>query len=455
MENKARNSLFTEKSDPLADLFNTSLPVDKQLYREDITASVAHAKMLGETGIIAKADAKGIVEKLGELLKDIESGKVTIEKDEDIHMFVEGKLGDAGKRMHTARSRNDQVVTDFRLYTRGSCETVVKALKNMIDTLIGIAKKHTATIMPGFTHMQKAQPVTLAHHLMAYAEMFYRDILRFREVRERVNVCPLGSGALAGTAYPIDRKMVAKELDFSDITYNSLDAVSDRDFVLDYLYATTTTFIHLSRFAEEVITWASNEYRFIVIADAYCTGSSMMPQKKNPDMAELARGKSGKILGNFVAMATILKGLPLSYNKDLQEDKALLFESEDSLLNTLEVFRRMLSTAKFNADVMLQSAKNGFMAATDIADYLVKKGVAFRDTHEISGALTSYAIKNGKVFETLSLEEFKKFSPLFEKDIFEVIKLENLVNARKLPGGTAEVAVKANIENLCARLAKV
>lgn len=450
---------FSLEQDELADLYNTSLPIDKNLYSEDITASIAHAKMLAKCKILPENEVVSIIDGLKTILVDIETKKLIIEDAEDIHMFVEAELtkriGAVGKKLHTARSRNDQVVTDFKLYIKKANTQAVEKLKELISVLIKICEHNLNTIMPGFTHMQKAQPITLAHHLMAYCEMFYRDITRFLDADKRLDYCPLGSSALAGTTYDIDRDFVAKELGFNTYTNNSMDGVSDRDYVLDYLYNATTTFIHLSRFAEEIIMWASNEYRFIEISDAYSTGSSIMPQKKNPDMAELIRGKSGKALGNLVAMATILKGLPLAYNKDLQEDKSIFFDTEENLLRSIVIMTKMLDTSKFNEKIMEESAKKGFTNATDVADYLVCKGLPFRDAHAVSGKLVAYCILNDKFLEELSISVYKQFSHLFEEDLYNKIALHTLINGRNSDGGTSPVAVKKSLNNLISRLEKI
>ncbi len=456
---KLWNGRFEKDSDKLADEYNTSLPVDKKMYRQDIAASLAHAKMLEKCGIISDYDAKSIKSGLESILKDIENGYLEFENAEDIHMFVEEKLtariGNPGKKLHTARSRNDQVVTDFKLYIKDSITEIKAEIKELIATLVALSKQHTNTYMPGFTHMQKAQPITLAFHLMAYAEMFYRDLVKFDNAYKNTDFCPLGSGALAGTTYPIDRKFTANELGFADITYNALDAVSDRDYVAEYLFVSTLTMTHLSRFAEEIITWASNEYRFIELSDAFSTGSSIMPQKKNPDMAELVRGKTGRALGNLTAMLSILKALPLAYNKDMQEDKDLLFQTEDALIKSLVIFRKMLETASFNKKNMLSSAALGFTNATDFADYLTKKGAPFREAHAITGKLVAYCISIKKPIEKLPLIKLQEFSPLVEDDIFKMLSIKTLINNRSIEGGTAPVAVRQAIRLMEKKVAKI
>lgn len=456
---KLWNGRFEKDSDTLADEYNTSLPVDKKMYRQDISASLAHAKMLIKCGIISEHDGESIKSGLESILKDIDKGHLVISDAEDIHMFVEEKLtariGNAGKKLHTARSRNDQVVTDFKLYIKDSITALKADIKELIGTLVTLSKQHLTTYMPGFTHMQKAQPITLAFHLMAYAEMFFRDLIRFDNAYRNTDFCPLGSGALAGTTYPIDRKFTATELGFSDITRNALDAVSDRDYVAEYIFVSTLTMTHLSRFAEEIITWASNEYRFIELSDAYSTGSSIMPQKKNPDMAELVRGKTGRAIGNPMAMLVILKALPLAYNKDLQEDKDLLFQTEEALSKSLVIFRKMLETAEFNKKNMLASAVAGFTNATDFADYLTKKGVPFRDSHSITGKLVAYCISVNKPIEKLPIEKLKEFSALIEQDIYQKLSIKTLVNNRAIEGGTAPSAVRKSIKILEKRVAKI
>lgn len=456
---KLWNGRFTIETDKLADEYNTSLPVDKIMYKQDISASIAHARMLGKCSIISEKEAENIINGLSAILLDIESGTLVIQNAEDIHMFVEAELtnriGVTGKKLHTARSRNDQVVTDFKLYIKDSIVIIKEEIKAFINDLTILSKEHLSTYMPGFTHLQKAQPITLAFHLMAYAEMLYRDLQRFDNSQKLIDTCPLGSGALAGTTYPIDREFVAKELGFKNPTNNALDAVSDRDYVAEYLFNASLCMTHLSRLAEETINWASNEYRYIELSDAYSTGSSIMPQKKNPDMAELVRGKTGRVLGNLVAMLSILKALPLAYNKDLQEDKDLLFQTEETLLKSLMIFRKMLTTATFNKKNMKKSATNGYTNATDFADYLTKKGIPFRESHEITGKLVAFCIKNNKPIEKLSIEKLKTFSTLVEEDIYEKLSLKTLVNERNIIGGTAPIAVKKAIRKMKANIKKL
>lgn len=447
-----REGRFNKEPSALAAEYNNSLPIDKKMYKEDINASIAHAKMLKKCGIISEADGDKIVGGLLEILSEIQSGKLVMENAEDIHMFVETeltkKIGIAGKRLHTGRSRNDQVVTDFKLYIKSSIFEVNDCIKTLINSLITISEKHLETYMPGFTHMQKAQPITLAFHLMAYAQMFLRDYDRFSDCLKRLDLSPLGSGALASTTYPIDRKYFAEEIGFSGITENAMDAVSDRDYAAEYIFAATMTMTHLSRFAEEVIAWASDEYRFIEISDEYSTGSSIMPQKKNPDMAELVRGKTGRIIGNLVAITTVLKGIPLAYNKDLQEDKDIVFQTEETLINSLKIFSEMLLTAAFNKERMLSSAIKGYTNATDFADYLVKKGSTFRDAHIITGNLVRFCIESNTPIENQPLDVLKRFSPLVDEDVYVAIDIKTVVNGRNVYGGTAPEAVRVQIENL-------
>ena len=441
---------FEKSTNEVVDDFHSSITFDQRLYRQDIEGSIAHATMLGEQGIIQKEDAGAIVQGLKDILADIEAGKVEFALDaEDIHMNVETllieRIGQAGKRLHTGRSRNDQVALDCRMYVKDAAKEAIGKLKSLMSALLDTAQQHTLTIMPGYTHMQKAQPITLAHHLCAYVEMFRRDILRFEAAYDAADVMPLGSGALAGTTYPLNRARVAELLDFSEITRNSLDGVSDRDFVLDYLYACSVMMMHLSRFCEEIILWNTNEFRFVEIDDGYATGSSIMPQKKNPDMAELTRGKTGRVYGDLVTLLTVMKGLPLAYNKDMQEDKEALFDARDTLVKCLDVFTGMFKTLKFRKDVMHAGAGGGFANATDAADYLVKKGLPFREAHEVLGRLVLHCIKENKALLDLPLAELKEFSPLFEQDVYDAISLETCVRQRNVPGGPAPAMVENTI----------
>ncbi len=442
---------FSKSTDKSVDDFNSSIRFDARMYAQDIRGSQAHAEMLGRQGIISKEDSELIVKTLGEILTDIEDGKVEFHIDaEDIHMNIEtiliSRIGDVGKRLHTGRSRNDQVALDIRLYLRDESEALENMLNDLLKTILTLAEENLTTIMPGYTHLQKAQPITFAHHTMAYYEMFSRDLSRLTDWRKRMNIMPLGSGALAGTTYPLDRQFVADKLDFADITKNSLDGVSDRDFVCELAFVLSMIMVHLSRFSEEIILWSSHEFSFIDLDDAYSTGSSIMPQKKNPDVAELARGKSGRVFGSLMGLLTMLKGLPLAYNKDMQEDKEQIFDALDTVKMCLPVFCGMLSTMKIRKDKMLEGAKGGFTNATDVADYLVKKGMPFRDAHAVVGKMVAYCLDTNKVIDALDMKEFKEFSELFDKDIYTAISLETCVNQRSLVGGPAVETVKALIE---------
>lgn len=441
---------FSKQTDKAVDDFNSSIRFDARMYAQDIAGSIAHAKMLGKQGIIPKEDSELIIKTLGEIKEDIENGNVEFEIDaEDIHMNIEtiliSRIGDAGKKLHTGRSRNDQVALDVRMYLRHETDEISAMLKELRGILLGIAERNIDTIMPGYTHLQKAQPITLAHHIMAYYEMFRRDGERLNDCRGRINVMPLGSGALAGTTYPLDREFVAEQLGFDGVTRNSLDGVSDRDFVCELAFDLSMIMTHLSRFSEEIILWSSNEFGFIELDDAYSTGSSIMPQKKNPDVAELVRGKSGRVYGSLMGLLTMMKGLPLAYNKDMQEDKEQIFDAVDTVKMCLPVFGRMLDTMTVRRDRMLNGAKGGFTNATDVADYLVKHGLPFRDAHGVVGRMVAYCIENDTVIDALSMEEMKAFSPLIEDDIYDAISLETCVNQRKLIGGPAMETVKAVI----------
>jgi argininosuccinate lyase len=417
------------------------------MYKEDITGSIAHAAMLGKQGIISAEDSALIQKTLKEILEDIESGKVSFnEKAEDIHMNVETiliqRIGDVGKRLHTGRSRNDQVALDIRMYLKAQITDIRSLIKELLIVLNRLASLHTATIMPGYTHLQNAQPVTLAHHLLAYAEMFKRDYARLGDTYKRTNVLPLGSGALAATTYPLDRTAVMEALGFDSITLDSMDGVSDRDFVIELLSALSILMMHLSRFCEEIVIWSSQQYKFIELDDAYSTGSSIMPQKKNPDMAELIRGKTGRVYGHLMAMLTVMKGLPLAYNKDMQEDKEGVFDAVDTLKMCLPVFTRMIDTMTVNKDDMYAAAKKGFMNATDAADWLVKHKVPFRDAHAVIGKLVFYCIEHNKNLEDLTLDEYKSVSPVFDESIYDAISLETCVNTRTVDGGPSEKYIK-------------
>ena len=442
---------FEKKTDGLVDDFHSSITFDQRLYKQDITGSIAHATMLGAQGIIPKEDADKIVDGLKAIMADVAAGKVQFELDaEDIHMNVEKLLiehiGDAGKRLHTGRSRNDQVALDCRMYVKDAAKEAASLMHELCDTLIAIAEKNLDTIMPGYTHLQRAQPVTLAHHMMAYFQMFSRDMQRMSEVHAHADVMPLGSGALAGTTYPLDRELVKDLLGFSAISMNSLDGVSDRDFVCDYLYAASVCMMHLSRFCEELIIWNTHEFKFVEMDDGYATGSSIMPQKKNPDVAELIRGKTGRVYGDLQGLLTTLKGLPLAYNKDMQEDKEALFDARDTLVKSLVVFNAMLASCTFRTANMRKGADGGFTNATDAADYLVKKGMPFRDAHAVIGHLVLHCVKEEKAILDLSLEELKTFSEMFEEDVFEACSMEACVNLRDVPGGPAPARVQASID---------
>ena len=441
---------FTKKTDDLVYAFNASIEFDKRLYRQDIRGSLVHAAMLVKQGILSEEDGKKIRDGLNGILEDLESGKLQITSEyEDIHSFVEAtltdRIGDAGKRLHTGRSRNDQVALDMKLYVRDEIDETDGLLKTLLMTIERMMEENTETSMPGFTHLQKAQPVTLAHHLGAYFEMFRRDRGRLADLRRRMNTCPLGAGALAGTTYPLDRAYTAEQLGFDEPTANSMDSVSDRDYVIEYLAALSIMQMHLSRFSEEICIWNSNEYRFVEIDDAYSTGSSIMPQKKNPDIAELVRGKTGRVYGALMQMLTTMKGLPLAYNKDMQEDKELTFDAIDTVQNCLRLFTGMLDTMKFRRDVMADSARHGFTNATDAADYLVGKGIPFRDAHSIVGRLVLDCIDRGCALDDLPLDEFKKYSPAFEEDVYEAISMKTCVERRNTTGAPGPDAMREEI----------
>ena len=457
MSEKMWAGRFKKQLDAEVNDFNSSIRVDCRMYKSDIGGSIAHAAMLGAQGIIEKEDADKIIAGLNSILADLESGALTFDMTaEDIHMFVEAELtkriGDTGKKLHTARSRNDQVALDIRLHLRDEADEVIALLKELITVITDCAEKYKATVMPGYTHLQRAQPITFGHHLMAYAQMFLRDISRVEDAKDRMNFSPLGSCALAGTTYPTDRMAVAASLNMSGICENSLDGVSDRDFAVELANAMALIMMHLSRFSEEVILWSSWEFKFIELDDAYSTGSSIMPQKKNPDIAELVRGKTGRVYGNLVTLLTMLKGLPLAYNKDMQEDKEAIFDCLDTVKQCLSIFAPMLSTMTVIEKNMKDAAAKGFINATDVADYLTKKGVPFRTAYKISGTLVAYCIDKNTVLEKLSLSEFKEFSDVFEEDIFDAINLENCTFRRNSQGGTAVESVEAQIKSVRAKL---
>lgn len=434
---------FEKSTNVLVDDFNSSVSFDQRLYKQDIEGSIAHVNMLGKQGIISLDDSELIKKTLREILADIEAGKVEFDiAAEDIHMNIESilisRIGDIGKRLHTGRSRNDQVALDMRMYVKTEIQNILSMIYELQSVLLEFSKKHKKTILPGYTHLQRAQPITLAHHLMAYFEMLKRDASRLNDTYNRTNILPLGSGALAATTYPLDRFVVAKELGFNDITYNSLDGVSDRDFCIELLSALSILMMHLSRFCEEIIIWSTHEFHFIELDDAYSTGSSIMPQKKNPDVAELVRGKTGRVYGSLIALLSTMKSLPLAYNKDMQEDKEPVFDAIDTVKMCLPVFTAMIKTMKIRKENMYKAAQGGFTNATDAADYLVKKGLPFRDAHEILGKLVLYCIQKEIALENLSLEEFKSFSAIFDEDVYKAISLEECVNRRNIAGGPAE-----------------
>lgn len=441
---------FTKETDKLVYNFNASISFDQKFYAQDIRGSIAHVTMLQKQGILTKEEKESIIEGLKGIQADVENGILEITDEyEDIHSFVEANLidriGDAGKKLHTGRSRNDQVALDMRLYTRDEIEAVDGLLKELLEVLLKLMKEHIETYMPGFTHLQKAQPVTLAHHLGAYFEMFKRDRLRMKDIRKRMNYCPLGAGALAGTTYPLDREYTAELLGFDGPTLNSMDSVSDRDYLIELLSAMSAVMMHLSRFCEEVIIWNSNEYQFVEIDDAYSTGSSIMPQKKNPDIAELVRGKTGRVYGALMSLLTTMKGIPLAYNKDMQEDKELVFDAIDTTKGCLALFTGMLRTMRFKKQQMEDSAKNGFTNATDAADYLVNHGVPFRDAHGIVGQLVLYCIDKNIALDDMSLEEYKAISPVFEEDIYEAISMKTCVEMRNTIGAPGKSAMEQAI----------
>ena len=442
---------FTKETDQLVYNFNASIGFDQKFYRQDIEGSIAHVTMLESIGVLTAAEKDLIIGGLNCILSDIESGAIEITSEyEDIHSFVEANLidriGDAGKKLHTGRSRNDQVALDMKLYTRDEITSLKELLKDLMENLHQIMKDNLDTFMPGFTHLQKAQPVTLAHHVGAYMEMFKRDYSRLTDIYERMNYCPLGSGALAGTTYPLDRKMTADLLDFYGPTLNSMDSVSDRDYIIELLSALSTVMMHLSRFSEEIIIWNSNEYQFVSIDDGFSTGSSIMPQKKNPDIAELVRGKTGRVYAALNSILTTMKGIPLAYNKDMQEDKEYTFDAIDTVKGCLSLFTGMIKTMTFHRDRMESSAKNGFTNATDAADYLVNHGVPFRDAHGIVGQLVLLCIKKGISLDDLSLEEYQEISPAFEEDIYDAISMKTCVEKRNTIGAPGQDAMKKVIE---------
>ena len=442
---------FSKKVDETVNAFNSSIAFDGRMYKQDIQGSIAHAAMLGDCGIISKEDSLAIIGGLKEILADIENGPLEFDLTaEDIHMFIEAeltkRLGDVGKRLHTSRSRNDQVAVDIRLYLRQEIDEIYALVKELAVTIYNLAKEHTETVMPGYTHLQRAQPITFAHHLLAYVQMLVRDLERLKDTAKRMNYCPLGSGALAGTTYKINRKQTAELLGFTAPMANSLDGVSDRDFCVELNCALSLIMTHLSRFSEEIIMWCSWEFKFIELDDAYATGSSIMPQKKNPDITELIRGKTGRVNGDLMTLLTMLKGLPLAYNKDMQEDKEAIFDAVDNVKLCVKTFIPMLATMRVIKENMRNAAAKGFINATDCADYLVKKGMPFRDAYKITGTLVAECIEKGLTLETLPLECYRKMTELFTEDVYEAISLETCVRERKSEGGPAPDAVKVQLE---------
>ncbi|MBI5048452.1 MAG: argininosuccinate lyase [Deltaproteobacteria bacterium] len=466
MASKPWSGRFIQKTDKLVEEFNASISFDKRLYRHDIMGSIAHAKMLAKVGVITKKESDKIVGGLKNIEKEIDAGKFVFTYDlEDIHMAIEKRLtekvGSVGGKLHTARSRNDQVALDIKLYLRDEIKEIQNLIKNLQKTLVDVAKKNLGCIMPGYTHLQRAQPILFSHHLLAYYEMMKRDYERFAGCYKRVNVMPLGAGALAGSPYPLDRDFVARELGFDKPTDNSLDSVSDRDFCIEFCSAASILIMHLSRFSEELILWSSHEFgfielsdafstgsSFIEIGDAYTTGASIMPQKKNPDVPELVRGKTGRVYGNLFSLLTTMKSLPLAYNKDMQEDKEALFDTVDTIKECIKILSPMLQTMEINKERMFNATKGGFLTATDAADYLVKKGIPFRESHHIIGKIVAYCIKNRKALEDLTLKEWKWFSKVFDEGIRKIISIETSVNSRKVKGGTALEAVKKRLKEI-------
>lgn len=444
---------FSKEVDETVNAFNSSISFDCRMYANDIKGSIAHATMLGECGIISKEDSNSIIQGLKDILKDLQDGTLNFDMSaEDIHMFIEAeltkRLGSVGKRLHTSRSRNDQVALDLRLYLRDEIDQITELLKSLINTLCDLADEHYDTIMPGYTHLQRAQPITFGHHLMAYANMFLRDIDRLKDTYKRMNYCPLGSGALAGTTYPIDRQLTSNLLGFTAPMENSLDGVSDRDYCIELATDISLIMTHLSRFSEEIIMWCSWEFKFIELDDAYATGSSIMPQKKNPDITELIRGKTGRTNGNLITLLSMMKGLPLAYNKDMQEDKEAIFDSIDNVKLCLKTFIPMVATMRVLKDNMRHAAAKGFINATDCADYLTKKGVPFRDAYKVTGQLVAICIEKGLTLETLPLDEYKKLSDVFEDDVYSAISLDTCVNQRTSFGGPSPVEVKRQIDTV-------
>ncbi|MFH1488912.1 MAG: argininosuccinate lyase [Pseudomonadota bacterium] len=451
MAEKVWGGRFRENTDEIVDRFNASITFDRRLYSQDIEGSIAHCRMLAAQEIISSEDASRIIEALAEIKREMDRGDFVFdESHEDIHSLVERalveKTGNLGEKLHTGRSRNDQVSLDVRMYMKEAIEKVVSLIRDVQRTLVDLADTYRDTILPGYTHLQRAQPVLLAHHLLAYYEMLRRDVQRFRENFSRVNILPLGSAALAGSTFDLDRDMVARELGFDGVSRNSLDAVSDRDFVLDFLYASSVLMMHLSRLSEELILWSSQEFGFVHLPDAFCTGSSIMPQKKNPDIPELIRGKTGRVYGHLTALLTTMKGLPLAYNKDMQEDKEALFDSVDTVENCLLVLSRLLPGVAFDKEKMKGATEKGYLVATDLADYLVRRGVTFRQAHEITGKMVLFAMDQNKELHQLSLEEMKKFSRQIEEGVYQWLDPAECIKRRNLPGGTGPERVAENLE---------
>ncbi len=443
---------FSKNTASLVDAFNASIEFDQKLYRQDIQGSIAHAKMLGKQGIISSSEAELIIENLKAIRREIETGKIEFKIElEDIHMNIEkiltDRIGDTGKKLHTARSRNDQVAVGIRLYVKESIIEINELLEALLKTFVSISEENIDTVLPGYTHLQRAQPVTFAYHIMAYFQMFSRDMDRLKDCYKRTDYLPLGSGALAGTTYETDRDFLAKELDFSNICENAMDAVSDRDFIIEFTSCASILMMHLSRFCEELILWSSSEFDFIEMDDAYSTGSSIMPQKKNPDLAELIRGKTGRVYGNLFNILTLMKSLPLAYNKDMQEDKPPLFDTVETLKSSIAIFIEMIQTMKIKQDNMYHAAKTGFLNATDAADYLVLKGIPFRECHEIIGKIVLYCIENHKTIEDLPLDKLKQFSNKFQEDIYEKISIRSCIEAKKSSGSTSHNSVISMIES--------
>ncbi len=450
---------FSKDTDQKVDDYNSSIRFDKKMYRQDIAGSMAHAAMLGKQGIISRDDADKIISTLGDILADIEAGRIEFNIEaEDIHMNIETilieRIGDVGKRLHTGRSRNDQVALDLRLYLLDETLNVQNELVSLMKSVVKLAEDNMDVVMPGYTHLQRAQPILFSHHMMAYYEMLRRDLTRLEQIRERMSVSPLGSGALAGTTYPLDRDFTADRLGLKSVSANSLDGVSDRDFAIETAFVMSMIMMHLSRFSEEIILWSSKEFHFIELDDAYSTGSSIMPQKKNPDIAELTRGKTGRVYGSLMGLLTVMKGIPLAYNKDMQEDKEQVFDAVETVQMCLPVFEGMISTMTVCREEMISAAKGGFTNATDAADYLVKKGLPFRDAHKVIGEIVAYCIEHNKNIDELSMEEFKTFSSLFDRSVYDAVDIMTCVNMRDVKGGTASGRVQDEIKAAKAYISK-